>query len=106
MGGAAYVLKAQGIRSAYWQELMFGDGFDVIPDPKNAQYGYAMSQQGNVGRYNLKTGSTKFIKPTHPNVDVKLRFNWNSAIAINSFDEKTIYFGSQFVHKSSNYGHT
>jgi photosystem II stability/assembly factor-like uncharacterized protein len=105
-GGPAYVLKSQGIRNAYWQELMFGDGFDVIPDPKNPQYGYAMSQQGNVGRYNLKTGNTKFIKPTHPNADVKLRYNWNAAIAINPFDNKTIYFGSQFVHKSSDYGHT
>ncbi|KAA3621884.1 MAG: hypothetical protein DWQ02_26970, partial [Bacteroidetes bacterium] len=32
--GPAYVLKDQGIRNAYWQELMFGDGFDVVPDPK------------------------------------------------------------------------
>ncbi len=103
--GPAYVLKAQGIRNSYWQELMFGDGFDVIPDPKNSRYGYAMSQQGFVGRYDRETGLAKMIKPTHPNPDVKLRFNWNSAIAMNPFDNQTIYFGSQFVHKSSNQGH-
>ena len=104
--GPAYVLKAQGIRNSYWQELMFGDGFDVIPDPNNSQFGYAMSQQGYVGRYNKKTGYVKMIRPTHPNPDIKLRFNWNAAIAINPIDKKTIYFGSQFVHKSTNKGYT
>ncbi|RLD73447.1 MAG: hypothetical protein DRJ07_20800, partial [Bacteroidetes bacterium] len=103
--GPAYVLKSQGIRNSYWQELMFGDGFDVIPDPKNNQFGYAMSQQGYVGRYDRKTGLTKMIRPTHPDPDVKLRFNWNAAIAMDPFDQKTIYFGSQFVHKSGNKGH-
>ena len=102
--GPAYVLKSQGIRNSYWQELMFGDGFDVIPDPNDSRYGYAMSQQGFVGRYDRVTGSTKTIRPTHSNPDIKLRFNWNSAIAIDPFDSKTIYFGSQFVHKSKNEG--
>ena len=104
--GPAYVLKSQGIRNSYWQELMFGDGFDVVPDPKNSRYGYAMSQEGSVARYDRQTGNTKFIQPTHPNPDVKLRFNWNSAIAMNPIDEETIYFGSQFVHKSTNQGYT
>jgi hypothetical protein len=103
--GPAYALKAQGIRNSYWQELMFGDGFDVIPDPKNARFGYGMSQQGFVGRYDLKTGNAKMIRPTHSNPDVKLRFNWNAAIAMDPFNSETLYFGSQFVHKSTNKGY-
>ena len=27
--GPAYVFRSQGIRNAYWQEISFGDGFDV-----------------------------------------------------------------------------
>lgn len=104
--GPAYVLKDQGIRNSYWQEVMFGDGFDVVPDPLDSRYGYAMSQQGNVGRFDRVTGNSKNIKPTHPNPDVKLRFNWNSAIALNPTDNKTLYFGSQFVHKSVDQGYT
>ena len=103
--GPAYVLKAQGIRNSYWQEIMFGDGFDVIPDPKNARYGYGMSQQGFVGRYDLKTGNAKLIRPTHPNPAIKLRFNWNAAIAMDPFNSETLYFGSQFVHKTTNKGY-
>ncbi len=103
--GPAYVLKAQGIRNAYWQEISFGDGFDVVPDPKNSRYGYSMSQQGFVVRYDRETGNGKIIRPTHPDPTVKLRFNWNSAIALDPHDNETLYFGSQFVHKSSNKGH-
>jgi hypothetical protein len=64
-----------------------------------------MSQEGSVSRYDRHTGANKNIKPNHPDPDVKLRFNWNAAIALDPFDETTIYFGSQFVHKSSNQGH-
>lgn len=103
--GPAYVLKDQGIRNSYWQEVMFGDGFDVVPDLKDNRYGYAMSQQGSVGRFDKKTGNVKNIKPTHPDPKIKLRFNWNSAIAVDPIDNETIYFGSQFVHQSTNKGH-
>jgi photosystem II stability/assembly factor-like uncharacterized protein len=105
-GGPAYVWKAQGIRNSYWQELAFGDGFDVVPDKENSRYGYAMSQQGSVARYDQKTGYSYSIKPTHSDPKVKLRFNWNSAIGQDPFDNSTIYFGSQFVHKSTDKGTT
>lgn len=104
--GPGYVLKSGGIRNSYWQEVMFGDGFDVVPDPEDATRGYGMSQQGNVGYYDLNTGHVEFIRPTHPDPDVRLRFNWNSAIALDPFQNGTLYFGSQFVHRSTNKGNT
>ena len=104
--GPAYVWKTQGIRNSYWQEIAFGDGFDVVPDQDNSRYGYAMSQQGNVSRYDWKTGNNYGVKPNHPNPDVFLRFNWNAAIGQDPFDTSTVYFGSQFVHKSKDKGLT
>ncbi|HHL52547.1 MAG TPA: hypothetical protein ENJ39_04160, partial [Flammeovirgaceae bacterium] len=104
--GPGYVFKSGGIRNSYWQEVMFGDGFDVVPDPQDPTRGYGMSQQGFVGYYDLKTGHVEMIRPTHPDPDVQLRFNWNSAIALDPFDPNTVYFGSQFVHKSTNKGNT
>ena len=53
-----------------------------------------------------KTGYSYSIKPTHSDPKVKLRFNWNSAIGQDPFDNSTIYFGSQFVHKSTDKGIT
>jgi len=104
--GPAYVFKSGGIRNSYWQEVMFGDGFDVIPDPEDHMRGYGMSQQGSVGRYDLRTGHTQYIRPTHPDPDQRVRFNWNSAIAMDPFNSSTLYFGSQFVHKSTNMGNS
>ncbi|WP_055437580.1 VPS10 domain-containing protein [Lacinutrix algicola] len=104
--GPAYVWKAQGIRNSYWQEISFGDGFDVIPDRDDSRYGWTMSQQGYVSRYDWQTGNNYGVQPTHPNAEVQLRFNWNSAINTDPFSNKTLYFGSQFVHKSNDKGDT
>lgn len=104
--GPAYVWRFGGIKNSYFQMLMFGDGFDMAPDPDNSRYGYGMSQQGFLGRWDNQTGYTKRIRPSHPDADVKLRYNWNSAFAQDPFDNSTIYFGSQFVHKSTNKGDT
>lgn len=104
--GPAYVWKDQGIRNSYWQEISFGDGFDVVPDKDDSRYGWSMSQQGFVSRYDHKTGNNYTVRPTHPDTNIKLRFNWNSAINIDPFNTATIYFGSQFVHKSTDKGLT
>lgn len=104
--GPAYVWKSQGIRNSYWQEIAFGDGFDVVPDPDDSRYGYAMSQQGYVSRYDSQTGKDYSVRPTPPDATTELRFNWNAAIGQDPFSNNTVYFGSQFVHKSTDKGLT
>jgi photosystem II stability/assembly factor-like uncharacterized protein len=102
--GPAYVWINGGIRNYYWLNVGGGDGFDVVPDPDNADWVYSMSQGGSLGRQNIKTGEGWFLKPPALDPKTKLRFNWNSAIAQDAFDNGTIYYGSQFVHKSTNKG--
>ena len=104
--GPAYVWKSQGIRNSYWQEISFGDGFDVVPDSEDSRYGYTMSQQGFVQRYDHVTGNNYIVRPTPPDAKTELRFNWNAAIGQDPFDNSTVYFGSQFVHKSTDKGLT
>lgn len=98
--GPAYVWKAQGIRNHYWQEISFGDGFDVLPDPRDSRYGISTSQQGYASIYDRKTGYNENVRPTYPEGDVELRFNWNAGMARDPQNPTTVYFGSQFVHKS------
>ena len=101
--GPAYTWTRGGIRNYYWHNVGGGDGFDVMPDPDDASWVYSMSQGGNVGRQNWKTGESWYVKP--PTIDtIRQRFNWNSAIAQDPFDKSTIYFGSQFLHKSTDKG--
>ncbi len=69
--GPAYVWKSQGIRNAYWQEIAFGDGFDVVPDKDDSRYGFAMSQQGYVVRYDWKTGNNYSVRAPPPQPPLK-----------------------------------
>ncbi|MBK5273143.1 MAG: hypothetical protein JJE22_19250, partial [Bacteroidia bacterium] len=104
--GPAYTLMKGGIRNYFWQNIGGGDGFDVIPDPDEKGWIYSMSQEGNVGRFNYKTGESWYIRPPSLELGKKkaYRFNWNAAIAKDPFDNNSIYFGSQYVHKSTDKG--
>ncbi|MCC9138443.1 hypothetical protein ACFSKU_12740 [Pontibacter silvestris] len=104
--GPAYTFYNGGIRNSHWQALILADGFDVMPDPEDARYGYAMSQGGNIVRYDKVTGGASFVKPTVADANTLVRFNWNTGIAQDPFDKNTIYAGSQFVHKSTDKGMT
>jgi photosystem II stability/assembly factor-like uncharacterized protein len=103
--GPNEVWRNGGIRNSYWEMVQFGDGFDVVPDPGNPRYGYAMSQGGYVTRFDALTGEQRAIRPAHPQ-GVPLRFNWNAGIASDPFSPTTVYYGSQFLHKSTDRGET
>ncbi len=95
--------ETYGIRNSDWQEVGFGDGFATLPIPNDSMTGYAMSQEGYLVRWNLRTGERKDIRPSAPQGG-SLRFNWNAAIAIDPFDPNTVYYGSQYIHRSTNRG--
>jgi len=101
--GPSNVWRAGGIRNYDWKEVLFGDGFDVMPVRNNIRYGYAMSQGGELNLFDIKSGVTENLKPVHPD-GKELRFNWNSALAQNPFHDNGIYFCSQYVHKSMDNG--
>ena len=58
-------------------------------------------------RWNLATGERRDIRPAPPSAEPggeELRFNWNAGFAQDPSDPATIYFGSQFVHRSTDRG--
>ena len=101
--GPGFALKSGGVTEADWQELYFGDGFDVAALPYNNRYGYAMSQGGNIGKWDKETGNTEFIKPNVAD-SLNQRFNWNAPLALDPFNESGLYYGSQYVHYSADEG--
>ena len=103
--GPAYVWKRGGIINSDWKNLYGGDGFGAIPDRSNPQFCYAMAQEGYVVHMNVNTGFMKSVRPVTP-VGKKLRFNWNSAISEDPFNPKGVYFGSQFLYKSTDNGNS
>jgi hypothetical protein len=104
-GGPSQVWESRGIRNVHFSRIGSGDGFATMSDFSDARYGYSMSQGGNLRRFDSLTGERKDIEPVGPE-GVELRYAWNAAINVDPFDSVTIYFGSQFVHKSGDRGNT
>jgi photosystem II stability/assembly factor-like uncharacterized protein len=103
--GPSRVLQGNAIYNFHWQSVGWGDGFGTLPIPRDPKIGYSMSQGGWLVRFNTVTGEQKDIRPPAPS-GVKLRFNWNAAIAIDPLDVGTLYYGSQFLHRSTDEGLT
>ncbi|MEO7794732.1 MAG: hypothetical protein ABIV06_08160 [Thermoanaerobaculia bacterium] len=101
--GPSSVHQGGGIRNHFWKSVGSGDGFETLPDPTDSLQGYALWQGGNLSRWNWRTGEFKEIKPAAP-AGAMLRFNWNAGLALDPFDPKTVYLGSQFLHKSTDRG--
>ncbi len=99
-----------GITNAQWQSVYGGDGFWVFEDPADANYVYAEAQGGFVGRVNRHSYETRDIHPLLGDADLvkykKLRFNWNTPIALSPNERGTIYIGSQFLFRSRDHGQT
>lgn len=106
--GPSDVWENGGIRNHHWDEVAFGDGFATLPIPGESDMGYAMSQGGSLMRWNAVTGERRSIRPPEPVGDdePELRFNWNAGIAIDPFDPNTVYYGSQYLHRSRDRGDT
>ena len=98
------VWKASGLTNAEWQEVAFGDGFETMPRKDDPRYVFAMSQGGELSMVDRKTGQDRYIKPLHPDGKTELRWNWNAALAQDPWQPRGIFFGSQFLHHSSDGG--
>ena len=95
-----------GISNGRWENLFGGDGFWVFPDPADADYVYAESQGGFIGRVNLKTLEGRPIKPEPNYGEGKLRFNWNTPLHLSPNEKGAIYIGAQFLFRSRDHGQT
>ena len=71
-----------GITNHRWENMYGGDGFWMFPDPADPDYIYAEYQGGDIGRVNRHTHRGAQHSSHEPNYKEKLRFNWNTPIAL------------------------
>lgn len=97
-----------GITSAQWENMYGGDGFWMYDDPSDPAYVYVEAQGGTIARVNMRTHETRDIQPRLGPEDTrrfkKLRFNWNTPIALSPHDPGTVYIGAQFLFRSRDHG--
>ena len=112
-----------------WIGVGGGDGFQTQIDPTDPNIFYTESQNGNITRYDLNTGTTQNIRPriggagrgggggggrggqtsnvvNEPPADQAMQFNWNSPIRISPHNPNTILFGGRHFFVSRNRGET
>src|SRR5438132_301171 len=94
-----------GITNSRWENLYNGDGFFTFSDPSDPDYIYAEYQGGYAGRVNRHTHEQRDIQPK-PNYKEKLRWNWNTPMALSPNEKGTLYIGAQFLFRSRDHGQT
>src|SRR6266513_1424479 len=103
-GGPSQTRNRQGITNADWIRTTGGDGFYAQIDPTDPNTVYGESQGGDIVRYDVRTGEQKTIKPL-PEFGAKpYRWNWSSPMLISPYDHNTLYFGANYLFKSTNRG--
>ena len=103
-GGPSRTMDVSGISNADWWVTLFADGHQSAVDPNNPDIIYAEWQQGNLTRVDRKTGEIVYIRPQPAEGEPLERFNWDAPILISPHDSKTLFYASQRVWKSDDYG--
>jgi photosystem II stability/assembly factor-like uncharacterized protein len=103
-GGPSRTDNVNGIRNSDWFITLFADGHQPAVDPTNPDIVYSEWQQGNLVRYDRKSGEMIYIQP-QPGADEDTdRFNWDAPILISPHDSARLYFASQRVWRSDDRG--
>lgn len=92
-----------GVEARDWNRVGQGDGFRVLKHYSKSIVYSEPQGAAAVWRYDTEKNKVKDIKPV-PENDEELRFNWNTPIALSTYQHDRIYVGSQYVHKSEDMG--
>jgi photosystem II stability/assembly factor-like uncharacterized protein len=104
--GPSATLSRDGIGNEDWTLIHGGDGFYAQIDNVEPWIVYTESQDGYLARRNLRTAQERSIKPEAKFGEPHYRFQWNSPVAVSSHDHNTIYYGGNYVFRSTDRGDT
>lgn len=102
--GPTNTRERNGILNAHWISTGGGDGYYGQIDPVDWWVLYRNLQMGGIERHNLKTGESQRIRPEPPLNEPPYRFNWNSPIYLSPHDRRILYFGGNYLFRSTDRG--
>lgn len=118
-GGPSFSRDARGILSDSNWKLHWGDGQHIQVDPTDWKTIYTEMETGRLLKYNAETHEIGSIAPTPRNTfnyaevanrigsnRIPLRFNWTTPMHMSQNDPSTLYFGGNYLFKSTDKGNT
>ena len=87
-----------------YQEIIGGDGMQVMIDTRDNNTIYTGYQFGNYFRYHLPTKKSKYITPKHKMGDRPYRWNWQTPIHLSLHNQDILYMGANKVLRSLDKG--
>ena len=97
-------LDPNGILNFHWYPIGGGDGFYIQVDPEDYSTVYRNAHMGGISRFDVKTGDSQDIKPVAGLGDEPFRFNWNAPILLSPHKNNVVYFGGNFLFRSTDGG--
>jgi photosystem II stability/assembly factor-like uncharacterized protein len=81
----------------------------TLPDLTDPNIVWATCYGNKVTRFDHRLGQARSVSPWIMTLDsepnkVKYRAHWTAPLALDPFDQKTVYYGTQVIHKTSNGG--
>ncbi|HHS14213.1 MAG TPA: hypothetical protein ENN03_10675 [bacterium] len=87
-----------------WKFIPGGEASYLEIDPTDPDILYSENYYGSLIRSHLGTGETVRIKPKADQGEDPLRCTWLTPFILSAHDPQTLYFGSQYLHKSTDRG--
>ncbi len=101
-----------GIGEMHWDVMRAGESSTVALDPNNPRYVYSTYFASNFVEWDRDIDNTRMVMPYPTRVtgeqpkNLKYRANWNGPVIVSTHNPNVIYYGSQYVMKSSDRGVT
>ncbi len=102
--GPSMSLARDGIINSDWTLMPGGDGFYARIDYAEPWIVYTESQDGHLSRRDEHSAQQREIMPEAKPGEPHYRFQWNSPVQVSTHDHKTIYYGGNYLFKSTDRG--
>jgi photosystem II stability/assembly factor-like uncharacterized protein len=103
--GPSAVRSRGGIGNGEWFIIGGGDGFVALVDPRDPRVMYSESQNGRMNRVDRVTNERQSIRPEPDAGETKLRWNWDTPMALSPHDPATIFVAANKLFRSRDRGY-
>ncbi|MDH3225271.1 MAG: glycosyl hydrolase, partial [Gemmatimonadota bacterium] len=99
-----------GIGQTHWTTIRSGESATVALDPEDPKYVYTTFFASFLGEWDRDTHNYRMIRPYPERVtgeeprNLKYRANWNGPVTLSPHDPTVLYYGSQYLMRSTNRG--